>query len=193
VDPLLLEAPDFEQLHQQCRTKIDLGIALLEAAIQHQVPLRVLWFDSWYLAEELVSMARYRNKDWISLLKKHRNLETNSFVLKDAAGHPIRLAGPHIAVADLVPRIPPTAYRAVTMGDKTSWTFPLTVRLPGLGNVRLVLSFAHAELTGTAAVLVTNRVDWRAQRIITLYVQRWPIEIPQPHYGSRARLSLAAA
>jgi len=32
-------------------------------------------FDSWYLAEELVAMARYRNKDWISLLKKNRNLE----------------------------------------------------------------------------------------------------------------------
>ena len=90
VDPLLLEDPDFQKLHDQFRTKIDLGIALLEAAIQHKVPFRVLLFDSWYLAEELVSMARYRKKDWISLLKKNRNLETNSFVLKDAAGkrHP---------------------------------------------------------------------------------------------------------
>jgi hypothetical protein len=25
-------------------------------------------------------------------------------------------------------------------------------------------------------VLVTNRVDWGAQRIIALYLQRWPIE-----------------
>jgi SRSO17 transposase len=176
VDPILLEDPDFEQLHQQFRTKIDLGIALLEAALQPKVPFRVLLFDSWYLAEELVSMARYRKKDWISLLKKNRNLETNSFVLKDAAGQPIRLEGPHIAVEDLVPLIPPTAYRAVTMGDKTYWTFTLTVRLPGLGKVRLVLSFANAELTGTAAVLVTNRVDWSAQRLIALYLQRWPIE-----------------
>jgi len=31
-------------------------------------------------------MARYRKKDWISLLKKNRNLETHSFVLKDAGG-----------------------------------------------------------------------------------------------------------
>ena len=27
-------------------------------------------------------------KDWLSLLKKNRNLETNSFILKDAVGHP---------------------------------------------------------------------------------------------------------
>src|SRR5213594_3264092 len=176
VAPVLLEGPEFQTLHQQFRTKIDLGIALLEAAIAHKVPFSVLLFDSWYLAEELVSMARYRKKDWISLLKKNRNLETNSFVLKDATGKPIRLEGPHIAVDDLVPRIPPTAYREVTVGDKTYWTFTLAVRLPGLGKVRLVVSFKSAELTGTYVVLVTNRVDWGAQRIITLYLQRWPIE-----------------
>ena len=103
VDPVLLQDPAFEQLHQQFRTKIDLGIALLEAAMQHKVPFRILLFDSWYLAEELVAMARYRNKDWISLLKKNRNLETNSFILKDATGHAIPLEGPHIAVEDAGP------------------------------------------------------------------------------------------
>ena len=176
VDPMLLQDAAFEKLHKQFRTKIDLGIALLEAAIQHKVPFSVLVFDSWYLAEELVSMARYRKKDWISLLKQNRNLETNSFVLKDAEGQPIRLEGPHIAVEDLVPLIPPTAYRAVTVGDNTYWTFTLAVRLPGLGTVRLVVSFKNAELTGTSAVLVSNRVDWHAPRILTLYVPRWPIE-----------------
>jgi Transposase DDE domain len=172
----LLEAPDFQQLHQPFRTKIDLSLDLLEAAIRHKVPFSVLVFDSWYLAEELVSMARYRHKDWMSVLKKNRNLETNSFVRKDTTGKPIRLAGPHIAGEDLVPLLPPTAYRAVTVGDKTSWTFTLAVRLPGLGKVRLVVSFKNAELTGTYAVVVSNRVAWHAQRIITLYVQRWPIE-----------------
>ena len=32
VDPVLLDDPDFQPLHQQFRTKIDLGIELLEAA-----------------------------------------------------------------------------------------------------------------------------------------------------------------
>jgi hypothetical protein len=176
VEPVLLEDPAFQKLHQQFRTKIDLGIELLEAAIRHKVPFSVLLFDSWYLADELVSVARYYKKDWVSLLKKNRNLETNSFVLKDAAGKPIPLEGPHIAVDALVPLIPPTAYRAVTVRDKTYWTFTLAVRLPGLGKVRLVISFKNAELTGTYVVLVTNRVDWSAQRIIALYLQRWPIE-----------------
>jgi SRSO17 transposase len=176
IDQLLLEDPAFQTLHRQFRTKIELGIDLLETAIRRKVPFSVLVFDSWYLADELVSMARYCHKDWLSLLKKNRNLETNSFALKDTTGKPIRLEGPRIAVEDLVPLIPPTAYRAVTVRDKTYWTFTLAVRLPGLGKVRLVVSFKSAELTGTYVVLVTNRVDWNAQRIIALYLQRWPIE-----------------
>jgi hypothetical protein len=176
VAPVLLADPHFQKLHEQFRTKIDLGMALLDAAIHHKVPFRVLLFDSWYLSEELVSMARYRKKDWISLLKKNRNLETNSFVLKDAAGKAMELEGPHIAVEELVPLIPPTAYREVTVGGTTYWTFTLAVRLPGLGKVRLVVSVKSAELTGTYAVLVSNRVDWNAQRIMALYLHRWPIE-----------------
>ena len=110
------------------------------------------------------------------MLKKQRNLETHRFILQDAAGHTIPLEGPQIAVEALVPLLPRTAYRAVTVGDTPSWTFTLAVRLPGLGKVRLVVSFKSAELTGTSAVLVSHRVDWHAQRILTLSVHRWPRE-----------------
>jgi len=176
VDPILLEDPAFQKLHQQFRTKIALGIALLEAALPQKVPLTVLVFERWSLAEALVSMARDRKKDWSSLLKTHRNLETNSFVLKDAAGHPIRLDGPPMAVEDLGPLIPHTADRAVTVRETTDWTLTLTVRIVGRGKVRLVVSCASAEWTGTSAVLVTHRVDWDAQRIMALSLQRWPID-----------------
>jgi hypothetical protein len=109
IDPVWLHAPAFEKLHQQFRTQIDLGIALLAAAMQHKIPFRLLLFDSWALAEALVAMARYRNKDWISLLQKQRHLETHSFILKDATGRAIPLEGPHIAVEALVPLSPCTA------------------------------------------------------------------------------------
>ena len=176
VDPVLLQDPEFQSLHQQFQTKIALAAELVAAAIEHKVPFSVVLFDSWYLAEDFIAILRRRKKDWISILKKNRNLETNSFVLKDAAGKRIPLDGPHLSVEDLVPLIPATAYRALKLGDKTYWTFTLAVRIPALGKVRLVISFENAALTGTYAVLVTNRVDWTAPRIITTYVQRWPIE-----------------
>ena len=176
VDPVLRQDPEFESLHQQFQTKIALAAELVAAAIEHKVPFSVVLFDSWYLAEDFIAILRRRQKDWISILKKNRNLETNSFVLKDAAGKRIPLDGPHLSVEDLVRLLPATAYRALKLGDKTYWTFTLAVRIPALGKVRLVISFENAALTGTYAVLVTNRVDWTAPRIITTYVQRWPIE-----------------
>ena len=127
--PVLLADPEFQTLHQQFRTKIDLGIELLEAAIAHKVPFSVLLFDSWYLAEELVSMARYRKKDWISLLKKTGTWRPTASPSRTRRGNPFAWRGLRLP-EDLVPLIPPMAYRAVTVRDKTYWTFTLAVRLP---------------------------------------------------------------
>ncbi len=176
VDLVLQQAPAFRVLEQDFHTKIELANELVTTAIGHKLPFSVVLFDSWYLAPDFIAVLRRRRKDWVSILKKNRNLETNSFVLKDADGKRILLTGPHIGVEDLVPLIPATAYRPVNVGDTIYWTFTLTVRIPDLGKVRLVISFENAELTSTYAVLVTNRVDWTAQRIIATYLQRWPIE-----------------
>src|SRR5262249_29702591 len=54
VDSVLLADPAFEKLHQQFRTKIDLGIELLEAAISIKCRLTSscstvgIWLKSWY-------------------------------------------------------------------------------------------------------------------------------------------------
>jgi len=176
ADPVLLQDPEFLALHTQFATKIDLGIELIEAAIRHKTPFGVLLFDGWYLSEEVVRVAERRHKAWISILKRNRNLETASFTLKDASGTAIALPGPHIAVADLVPLIPATAYRAVTVGAHIYWCFTLVVRIPGLGKVRLVISFQHADLSGSYVVLVTNQREWSAHRIIATYLLRWPTE-----------------
>jgi hypothetical protein len=133
-------------------------------------------FDAWYQAVDLIRVLARRRKDWISLLKTNRLLETASFHLRDANGWPLKLPGPHIAVDELVPLIPANAYRPVTVREQTYWCFTLAVRIPGLDKVRIVVSFEDAALTGRSVVLVTNRVDWSAAKIISLYLQRWPTE-----------------
>ena len=50
------------------------------------------------------------------------------------------------------------------------------MRIPTLGKVRLVISFADLELTSTYAVLVTSHLSWDAKKIIETYLLRWPIE-----------------
>ena len=176
VDPVLLQDPEFRARHAQFRTKIALAIELREEAIRHKVPFGVVVFDAWSLAEELVQVLARRRKDWISVLKTNRLLETASFHLRDANGWTLKLPSPHIAVEELVPLIPVQAYRPVSVREQTYWCFTLAVRIPGLGKVRIVVSFEHEQLTGRYVVLVTNRADWSAAKIIGLYWQRWPTE-----------------
>ena len=137
--------------------------------------MSVLLCESGYLADELVSIARSSKEDWLSVRKKNRTLETNRCVLQETAGPRIPLAGPHMVVEDLVPLIPCTASRTVTVQDTTSWTCTLAVPLGGLGTVRLIVSVAKAEWTGTSAVWVPKRVDGSAPRMIALYGPRGPI------------------
>jgi hypothetical protein len=40
---------------------------------------------------------------------------------------------------------------------------------------------------------VTNLAEWIPRQVVGAYQRRWPVEIFQPHYGSRESLSLAAA
>jgi DDE superfamily endonuclease len=176
VDPVLLQDPDFRARHEPFCTKIALAIALVEEAIGRKVPFGIVVFDAWYLAEDLVRVLARRRKDWISLLKKNRLLETASVHLRDANGWALKLPAPRIAVEELVPLIPQNAYHSVTVKAHTYWCFTLAVRIPGLGKVRIVVSFEHESLTGRSVVLVTNRVDWSAAKIIGLYLQRWPTE-----------------
>jgi len=88
----------------------------------------------------------------------------------------MKLSSPYIALEELVPLIPANAYRPVTVSKQTYWCFTLAVRIPGLGKVRIVVSFEHEQVTGRSLVLVTNRADWGAAKIISLYLQRWPRE-----------------
>ncbi len=176
VAPVLLKDPAFCALHEQFRTKITLSTELLECATIHELPFQWVLFDSWYLSPAFVAEIEKHGKDWISILKSNRNLETNSFVLLDADGQPIPLAGPHIKVSDLVPLIPQNAYKPIQIDQRTYYTFTLVVHIPSIGKVRLVVSFDNPDLKGTYALLVSNRLNCLAITMISTYLLRWPIE-----------------
>ena len=176
VDEILLTDPEFAALHAEFRTKIALAKELIEKAIERELPFGIVLMDSWFLCEEMADLLATKQKDWVSLLKKNRNLEVASFTVRDAEGRRVALEGPHINVDELVPLIPSNAYTKVRIGERDYWYFALNLRVPGLGRVRIVISFENEELTGTYAVLVSNRTDWSAKKILETYLRRWPIE-----------------
>lgn len=176
VDGKLLQDPEFAGLHEEFETKINLAVQLIEAAIKRQLPLKIVLMDSWYVAPLVLECLQKHQLDWVSLLKKNRKIETASFTLRDAAGKKIELAGAHIKVEEMVKLLPPSAFKQVKVGKQEYWCFAFNVRIPDLGKVRLVISYNNAKLEGTYAVLVSNRTDWSAKKVIKSYLQRWPIE-----------------
>lgn len=176
VEPTLLADPQFKQLHDGFCTKISLATELIRAALDQNVPFETVLFDSWYLAPNLVAFLAENNKNWISLLKINRNIETNNLVIKDEQGQQLQFDSPKIKVQDLIPLIPTTAFKPVQIGEQPYYCFTKNVRIPSLGKVRLVISFDNPELKGTCAVLVTNHLSWNAKKIIETYLLRWPIE-----------------
>jgi SRSO17 transposase len=176
VDATLRQDPAFQALETTFKTKLTLAGELVEQAVTHGLAFDWVLFDGWYLAPELLTVLSRLGKDWISILKTNRNIETNSFCLRNAEGVPVKFAEPQIQVKELIPAIPPQAYRPLTIDGTTYYTFTMTVRIAALGKVRLVVSFATPNCTGPAVVLVSNRLDCTAQRLLAAYLLRWPIE-----------------
>jgi DDE superfamily endonuclease len=176
VEPVLLQDSECRARHEQFRTKMALAIDLVDEALGRKVPFGVVVFDAWYLAEELVRGLARRRKAWSSRRNKNRGLETASVHLRATHGWPLKLPGPRSAVKALVPLLPANASRPVTVREQPYWGFTLAVRIPSLGQGRIVVSFEPESLTGRSVVLVTHRVDWSAAKLISLYGQRGPTE-----------------
>jgi SRSO17 transposase len=176
VDEHLLTDPEFLELHEAFKTKIIIASELVEKAVERGLLFDWVLFDGWYLAPDFLAILKRLNKNWVSILKHNRNLETSSLRLRNKDGNLISFTKPQIQVKDLVPLIPHNAYQPILIADRTYYTFTLTACIPSLGKVRIVVSFDNPELQGNAVVLVTNRADCSAKHIISTYLLRWPIE-----------------
>lgn len=176
VDEHLLTDPAFRELDEAFKTKITIAGELAEKAVERKLLFDWVLFDGWYLAPDFLAVLKRLNKDWVSILKQNRNLETNSFQLRDKNGKPLVFDRSQIKVSELVPLIPHNAYQPITIDGRIYYTFTLTVRIPSIGKVRIVVSFDNPDLQGHYVVLVTNRTDCNAKRIISTYLLRWPVE-----------------
>ena len=176
VEATLLADPDFLAMHEAFCTKINLAGQLLNEAIALDVPFNTVLFDSWYLSPAFVQVLVDAQKNWISLLKKNRNLQTSSLRIKDEDGKRLQFETNKVKVEDLIPLIPDTAFKPVTLNEQTYYCFAFNAHLPSLGKVRLVISYSNPQLEGTYAILVTNQLSWNAQKILETYLLRWPIE-----------------
>lgn len=105
------------------------------------------------------------------------------------------------AIKDLVTYLPRTYYQRTlvlrlpgTRGQKTFWVYSTRLCLRHIGDVTVVLSKKGRNLgPKQTKILLTNLDEWIPRQVVGAYQRRWPVEIFQPYYGSRANLSRTAA
>jgi len=176
IEKQLLEDPEFKIRHEAFQSKIDLACQLIRSSIQQEIPYKVALFDGWYLCPQVVDLLAEYERDYISILKRDRKIKTDSFQLYGDKGEPIVFAETTVQVKELVEHIPKSSFQEEKINDKSYWCFSISVTLATLGRVRIVVSYDNDELSGTYVVLVTGRTDWERKKILSTYLQRWPIE-----------------
>jgi hypothetical protein len=170
--------PAFARKHQAFKTKLTLAVELINAAIRHGLECSVVLCDAWYLAPAVVEAIEKAKKAWVSILKKNRKLETQSLHIDAADGKKMAFEDSEIKVEELIPVIPTRAYHTMTIDKETTYdACTFTAKIPTLGKVRLVICSDKAPGEGRCAVLVTGQLHWEANKIVTIYMNRWSREV----------------
>jgi hypothetical protein len=148
-------------------------------------------FDSWYLNRRITRAAQQRGLSWCSCLKRNRVVELLD--LSFDTGEVETVA--RLEVAALLDRLLPAAltregipyaraavrgaWENFTVGGRTFRALAYRARLTGIGLVQVVLAQERYRSGRWSPVvpLVTNRLDLTAVEVVTVYLERWAVEV----------------
>lgn len=153
-------------LTEEFKSKLDLAIELIEAAVDAEIPFRCVVGDSWYFCDKIIKHLASIAKDWIFASKSNRKV-----FFKDR----------WVQLKDFVKELQPTDFKQATITKTngtmlTVWSYSKTVHMSKVGRVKVVISYLDEPFTGTPFFLVTNRKEWTIEKILSTYSKRWPIE-----------------
>jgi hypothetical protein len=188
----LLREPEGRRPLWPFRSKVDQVVAQLEAfqPLRPGRPVFVL-FDSWYLNQRIVRAARKKDLDWCSTLKRNRVVELLDLTLETGEVRSVERLTVEALLDCLVPAamltaigIPfptaaPSGWQTVEVRGRTFRVLAYRARLAGIGLVQLVLAQERYRdgRWSPYVPLVTNRLDLTAAEVVTVYLERWAVEV----------------
>jgi len=148
------------------QSKLDLAIQLIEEAVISEIPFGCVAADSWYFCDKIIKYLDSIHKDWVFASKSNRTIFANNRWM---------------TLREFVKTLTLNDFKQVKI-TKTNgtelcvWAFTRTVRMKKVGRVKVVISYLDEPFKGDPFILVTNRKEWLAVKILSTYAQRWPIE-----------------
>lgn len=160
---------DCQKAKQPFRTKIEIAKELINYAIEQGIPFRGVIFDSWYFSKDLVDFIEGLGKDWITQARSNR------LVVKQ---------GKKMQLDQYAKTLPNKRQLERVEVNKSSYRYQSAkLSMPSLKRgkqkVRVIVSYQYAnngKLKDEPVFLISNRKDWRVERILRAYQMRWAIE-----------------
>lgn len=148
------------------KSKIDLAISFVNKAVEKGIPFSCVSADSWFFCKRFIKEIERNKKDWVFACKLNRRVIFNNA--------PMRLS-------EYIKAIPGSSFKCIEIkkgnGENVKyWYFTKSIRMVKQGRVRIVVTHRDPELKDDPKVLVTNRLEWEAKKIISTYSKRWTID-----------------
>ncbi len=137
---------------------------LIDWVCQRNIP-GTFAFDSYFTNAPILNhihgkqMANGQPRGYVGSLKFNRKLEYKGRQLK---------------AAELAQSIAPALRKPMQHGDRQQWYFTCTLRIPDVKHkVRILIIWQNQTAEQARIILVTNRLQWEASRIVRAYRYRW--------------------
>jgi Transposase DDE domain len=137
---------------------------LIDWACQQNIP-GTFAMDSYFTNAPILNylhgkqQADGQPRGYVGSLKFNRKLEYKGRLLK---------------ASELAASIAPAVRKPLQTGDRKQWYFTCTLRIPDVKHkVRILILWQNREDGQARIILVTNRLQWEASRIVRAYRHRW--------------------
>ena len=122
-------------------------------------------FDSYFTNAPILNhihgkqLANGPVRGYVGSLKFNRKLEYKGRLVK---------------ASELAQSIEPAIRKPMRHGDREQWYFTCTLRIPDVNHkVRILIIWRNQADNQPRIILVTNRIQWEASRIVRAYRHRW--------------------
>jgi len=149
-----------EQCHDDhpFRNHTDLAKELIDWVVAEEIP-GDFTFDSYFTNAPIMNHIHSQRRTYIGDLKANRA---------------IVVSGQETTVSTWVKTLTPLVRTKFTVAGHTQWYFTKSIRIPKVSHpVRILVLWSSAEATEPRKILITNRTQWEAHRILKVYKRRW--------------------
>lgn len=156
-----------EMVKERFRTKIEIAKELIQYAIDQGIDFCGVLVDAWYFSKELMDFIEEKGKDWVTRAKADRKIVYQAKTIN---------------MQEFACSISAWDMEKYDVDEKSFRCLSLKASLPSLkretDTVRVLISREYDKNNRLTepVFIVTNRKDFRVERILSIYQMRWTIE-----------------